>query len=397
MIFFRILFKENQLILDILIFLERKWSPLDFGWNLKELLERREKKIADMFLQEIRKDFEHDQSIDEYYEGIDCNSDNVQTIAFEQTNQWNFNDIHFDKNIKDESKNLPNSENIVFINQNDDLNFNAIKPDCSHEGLIFDFINDFDDKEYKSEPNMCPNYNEDSEIADRLTTKESLKCGPNPSAILEALTLSNANDGINLERAETIGDSELKLRVTDFLYVTFSDCHEGFLSHLRSKQVSNCNLFHLGLNINITDYMISSKFDPLENWLPPSYTFAPEIRELIKLVDDLKAKKKVFGEVLELKSGELKELLKDVPDSYAKSKLKSFVPYNVFNEQLIPEKSIADCVEALIGIYLTRCSSESARYFMTWMGLDVLQKNSNCQSPYLIVRILSPHFLSKKI
>lgn len=34
--------------------------------------------------------------------------------------------------------------------------------------------------------------------------------GPSPSMILQALTMSNASDGINLERLETVGDSFLK-------------------------------------------------------------------------------------------------------------------------------------------------------------------------------------------
>lgn len=61
--------------------------------------------------------------------------------------------------------------------------------------------------------------------------------GPSPSLILQALTMSNANDGINLERLETIGDSFLKYAITTYLYCTYDRIHEGKLSHLRSKQV----------------------------------------------------------------------------------------------------------------------------------------------------------------
>jgi len=34
--------------------------------------------------------------------------------------------------------------------------------------------------------------------------------GPDPSLILQAITMSNSSDGINLERLETVGDSFLK-------------------------------------------------------------------------------------------------------------------------------------------------------------------------------------------
>lgn len=62
--------------------------------------------------------------------------------------------------------------------------------------------------------------------------------GPSPCQILQALTMSNANDGLNLERLETIGDSFLKYAITTYLFCTFENIHEGKLSHLRSKQVS---------------------------------------------------------------------------------------------------------------------------------------------------------------
>ncbi|KAJ8955483.1 hypothetical protein NQ318_003584 [Aromia moschata] len=71
--------------------------------------------------------------------------------------------------------------------------------------------------------------------------------------------MSNANDGINLERLETIGDSFLK----------YENVHEGKLSHLRSKQVSNLNLYRLGKRKTLGEFMIATKFDPHDNWLPP--------------------------------------------------------------------------------------------------------------------------------
>ena len=70
--------------------------------------------------------------------------------------------------------------------------------------------------------------------------------GPSPSLILQALTMSNSNDAINLERLETIGDSFLKYAITSYLYCQYPLIHEGKLSHLRSKQVSNLNLYQLG-------------------------------------------------------------------------------------------------------------------------------------------------------
>lgn len=58
--------------------------------------------------------------------------------------------------------------------------------------------------------------------------------GPNPGLILQALTLSNASDGFNLERLEMLGDSFLKHAITTYLFCTYPDAHEGRLSYMRS-------------------------------------------------------------------------------------------------------------------------------------------------------------------
>lgn len=63
--------------------------------------------------------------------------------------------------------------------------------------------------------------------------------GPNPGLILQALTLSNASDGFNLERLEMLGDSFLKHAITTYLFCTYPDAHEGRLSYMRSKKVSH--------------------------------------------------------------------------------------------------------------------------------------------------------------
>jgi len=49
-----------------------------------------------------------------------------------------------------------------------------------------------------------------------------------------------------------------------------------------------------------------------------------------------------------------------------------FIPYNLVTQQSIPDKSIADCVEALIGAYLTSTGSYGALLFMSWLGMRVL-------------------------
>ena len=105
--------------------------------------------------------------------------------------------------------------------------------------------------------------------------------GPSPSVILQAFTMSSANDGINLERLETIGDSFLKYAITTYFYCKYSSIHEGELSHLRSRQVSNLHLYQLGKKKLFGGCMVATKFNPHENWLPPGYVIPDALEEAL--------------------------------------------------------------------------------------------------------------------
>ena len=234
--------------------------------------------------------------------------------------------------------------------------------------------------------------------------------GPSPCEVLQALTMSNANDFFSLERLETIGDSFLKYAVTVYLYCSYPGIHEGKLSYLRSKQVSNYNLYRLGKRKGLAECMISTKFEPYENWLPPGYVInedkrkgpvprvhvAPESNQFrftsgtkgqeSKHMNghEVKAQKKqACTKVIEIDNdtflSELEEadqISRDKDEEFEQGeRLRSnhhFVPYNLQIHHCLPDKSIADCVEALIGCYLTSCDKIAALRFMSWMGLKVL-------------------------
>lgn len=112
------------------------------------------------------------------------------------------------------------------------------------------------------------------------------RLGPNPGLILQALTLSNASDGFNLERLEMLGDSFLKHAITTYLFCTYPDAHEGRLSYMRSKKVSNCNLYRLGKKKGLPSRMVVSIFDPPVNWLPPGYVVNQDKSSTDKLDSD---------------------------------------------------------------------------------------------------------------
>ncbi|XP_076165348.1 endoribonuclease Dcr-1 isoform X2 [Ptiloglossa arizonensis] len=220
--------------------------------------------------------------------------------------------------------------------------------------------------------------------------------GPSPSLILQALTMSNANDGINLERLETIGDSFLKYAITTYLYCTYDSIHEGKLSHLRSKQVSNLNLYRLGRQKMLGESMIATKFEPHDNWLPPCYYVPKELEqaliesgipstlwnqadiptlqavnptEITQLVRETEQRLGIMKSELDRNDTTLSNNLDN---------LRCFIPYNLITQHSIPDKSIADCVEALIGAYLIACGPRGALLFMAWLGIHVLPTEEVC-------------------
>uniref|UniRef100_A0A182N750 ribonuclease III n=1 Tax=Anopheles dirus TaxID=7168 RepID=A0A182N750_9DIPT len=250
--------------------------------------------------------------------------------------------------------------------------------------------------------------------------------GPSPAIILQALTMSNANDGINLERLETIGDSFLKYAITTYLYCRYDNVHEGKLSHLRSKQVSNLNLYRLGRRKRLGDCMIAAKFEPHDNWLPPCYYVPKELEQTLidakipachwNLADLPDIKRLSCAEICQLVKERARAKRKEERDTTELQTIPAgtetcngggengddddeddddddeddddtsggdgnedesdyfscFIPYNLVTQHSIPDKSVADCVEALIGAYLIECGPRGALLFMAWLGIRVL-------------------------
>ncbi|XP_009579824.1 PREDICTED: endoribonuclease Dicer, partial [Fulmarus glacialis] len=299
--------------------------------------------------------------------------------------------------------------------------------------------------------------------------------GPNPGLILQALTLSNASDGFNLERLEMLGDSFLKHAITTYLFCTYPDAHEGRLSYMRSKKVSNCNLYRLGKKKGLPSRMVVSIFDPPVNWLPPGYIvnqdksntdkwekdemtkenllangklddydddeededlmwrlpkeetdfeddFLEYDQEHIKFIDNMLMGSGAFVKKISLShfsttdsnyewKAPKKSSLGNVQfssdfDDFDYSSWdamcyldpskaveeddfvvgfwnpseencgvdagKQSISYDLHTEQCIADKSIADCVEALLGCYLTSCGERAAQLFLCSLGLKVL-------------------------
>ena len=150
--------------------------------------------------------------------------------------------------------------------------------------------------------------------------------GPGPGLILEALTMTQAHEGFDMERMETIGDSLLKLVISIFVYGQSTGsrkCTEGTLSVLRMRQISNRNLYRLGRKAELGSAIVAEAFDLKTNFLPPC----------VSLVGDHNNKRV---------------------------------------NQMVSDKNIADSVEALTGAYLLACGVAGAMKFLKWIGLSII-------------------------
>ncbi|GFO41771.1 endoribonuclease dicer [Plakobranchus ocellatus] len=240
--------------------------------------------------------------------------------------------------------------------------------------------------------------------------------GPSPCLLLQALTMSNANDFFSLERLETIGDSFLKYAITVYLYCCYPGIHEGKLSYLRSKQVSNYNLYRLGRRKSLAERMVATKFEPYENWLPPGFVInedrrrgpvpkvvvvPPSPREETRMGPTSRGNvsqqnwPEDSGGGQEDEAGLFRAELDWLQHSQEQDQREEagagtgggssssagaggsgLIPYSLQQHHGLPDKSLADCVEALIGCYLTTCGRKAALLFMSWLGLRVLPKRT---------------------
>ncbi|KAJ1531645.1 hypothetical protein ONE63_000316 [Megalurothrips usitatus] len=355
---------------------------------------------------------------------------NEVSLQFEESVEKNTGTIYSDGRF------IESDKPYILVRAGTDLNVNTQAP-ASETNLgalkyITPFLNNAkclegnvscipDSKDQKS---VVVSINNDDDLGIKLSFDAQPELdghpGPSPAVILQALTMSNANDGINFERLETIGDSFLKYAITTYLYCTYDRIHEGKLSHLRSKQVSNLNLYRLGRRKVFGESMIATKFEPHDNWLPPCYYVPRDLEKALIQAGlpachwnsaDLPSLRNLTLEEIQQKVNERKETLKlanisaetdsdddDVPLSAAlqhkklvqfqqQQQLKllqqqkeleqksnndaeddekkvlsdvdplsildsmpCFIPYNLITQHSIPDKSIADCVEALIGM-----------------------------------------------
>lgn len=63
---------------------------------------------------------------------------------------------------------------------------------------------------------------------------------------------------MNNERLEFLGDAIIEAISSDYLYIEYPECNEGFLTKLRSKIVSRVTLNEVAKSLNLQDHIISN-------------------------------------------------------------------------------------------------------------------------------------------
>ena len=182
--------------------------------------------------------------------------------------------------------------------------------------------------------------------------------GPDNVLLIQALTTKSANDSIDLERLETLGDSFLKFITSIYLYCDRTSAHEGRLTMARSRRIGNLNLYRLAKQKKITDTIFSSTFDPRQMWIPPCFVFDVNDPYLRRPQQSSSLADQKSSSLADQKSSSLADQKSDEEKYYLYHRL--------------TDKGVADCVESLIGAYLVSGGIEAGLKFMAWMGIKIL-------------------------
>lgn len=176
------------------------------------------------------------------------------------------------------------------------------------------------------------------------------------SKILEALTAASCQETFCYERAELLGDAYLKWVVSRFLFLKYPQKHEGQLTRMRQQMVSNMVLYQYALVKGLQSYIQADRFAP-SRWsapgVPPVYDEDTKDGGGSSFFDEEQKKHEedVFEDG-EMEDGELEE-----------SDLSSY--------RVLSSKTLADVVEALIGVYYVEGGKAAANHLMKWIGIEV--------------------------
>ncbi|XP_047315679.1 endoribonuclease Dicer homolog 1 [Impatiens glandulifera] len=179
------------------------------------------------------------------------------------------------------------------------------------------------------------------------------------SMILEALTAASCQETFCYERAELLGDAYLKWVVSRFLFLKYPQKHEGQLTRLRQQMVSNMVLYQFALEKGLQSYIQADRFAP-SRWAAPGV--------LPVFDEDTKDSEMPFFDNIELLASSCKENDKHYEnEEHEEGELES----DSSSYRVLSSKTLADVVEALIGVYYVHGGRNASNHLMKWIGIEV--------------------------
>ncbi|XP_047345738.1 endoribonuclease Dicer isoform X1 [Vespa velutina] len=265
-----------------------------------------------------------------------------------------------------------------------DINRNAEQIQLIDIEYYCHFMSDTSNSEMLSKERKTKIINYKSKPKVSIPTLEILEAndetGPDPVLIMQAL-ITSGNDVFDQERLEILGDSYLKFIISLYLYSVFPTYNEGRLTALKGKIIGNRNLYYCGIKKSIPGCMKVDDFIPMSTFIPPAYT---TFRPLQKILLEAKVSPNVLYEIHipeeERFSGYISENTKNEMQAkvlnWAAAESQTGIEYYI-GVQMVPDKAVADCVEALISVYLKSMGMVGAVKLLMWFGILPLHTDIN--------------------
>ena len=202
---------------------------------------------------------------------------------------------------------------------------------------------------------------------------------PEPWCILEAVTLAKAEDIMNMENLEVLGDAFLKFSSSIFLYYKsledreeeYHHKDEGEMTMERSSIVSNRHLYNLAIKLGLQQVVVERKLEPSISWQPPGFS-REALDDVLKnmdsrfptLVDVVNSRNLGGGSLLNwLRYEDLDLIHNSDEEDHTEEEIllnraverlnqKEASELSLRSYKLVSDKSLADCMEALIGAFL---------------------------------------------
>ncbi|XP_061359208.1 endoribonuclease Dicer homolog 1 isoform X1 [Gastrolobium bilobum] len=193
-----------------------------------------------------------------------------------------------------------------------------------------------------------------------IQLKNMIKYPVQSLKILEALTAASCQETFCYERAELLGDAYLKWVVSRFLFLKYPQKHEGQLTRMRQQMVSNMVLFQYALSKGLQSYIQADRFAP-SRWAAPGVL--PVFDE-----DTKDGESSLFDQEQSISKTERMECHTDgYQDEMEDGELES----DSSSYRVLSSKTLADVVEALIGIYYVQGGKIAANHLMKWVGIQI--------------------------